>query len=219
MRSITALRARQIDLAAQKIGIPSIVLMENAGREVADTALKSFRDAAKRSVCVFCGKGNNGGDGFVCARYLMNAGAKVSVYVLGSTDAFKKDPLINLSILKKIEARIHFLRDKKDVRKASRKMAHDLIIDAIFGVGFSGMVEGLAFHSIDLINRTDVPVISVDVPSGLNATTGVVGNICVRADTTVTFGLPKQGLTINDGPRFAGEVIVKDIGFPRGLLQ
>jgi len=220
MKSITAQRARQIDQAAQKdFGIPSIVLMENAGKSVFEVILARLPYGQHLSVAVFCGKGNNGGDGLVCARYLHNSGVPTSIYVLGSPSAMKRDPKTNLDILARMKARVMFIEEKKQLRKTFKKCSADIFVDALFGIGFSGKVEGAAFNLIDFINANDAMTISVDVPSGLNATTGKVENICVRAHTTVTFGLPKKGLYCNSGPRYAGEVIVNGIGFPNVLLK
>jgi len=219
VKAITAQQANRIDHAAQKeFGIPSIVLMENAGRTVSEIAADAVRTPTEARIGVFAGKGNNGGDGLVCARYLINAGFAVSVFILAAPDELKNDPGINLAILRRMKAHHTFFRTGNDIKRASKKFAFDLIIDAIFGIGFSGIVEGLPFNLISRINDSGSPVISVDIPSGLDATTGKIGSVCVRASKTVTFGLPKKGLFINDGPRYAGEVIVKNIGFPASLL-
>ncbi len=219
MRGISAERMREIDrIAQEEIGIPSIVLMENAGRSVSEIALDTIKGARRTRLYIFCGRGNNGGDGMVCARYLLNSNIRPSIFLLSEPSDLKQDPRINFKILSRMNLSINPITGSRDIRRLKNRFDCDCIVDAIFGTGFSGEVTGLAQDLIDLINRRNRTTISVDVPSGLNATTGIVENLCVRATKTVTFGLPKKGFFINDGPEYAGEVIVKDIGLPRSLL-
>jgi hydroxyethylthiazole kinase-like uncharacterized protein yjeF len=189
--------------AQEKLGIPALVLMENAGRTVAAEVM------AGKNVAVVCGMGNNGGDGFVAARHLLNAGAKVNVYIVGSKAKLKNDPKINLNILFKMGMKVKWVRSVKDLNELKRS---SLIIDALFGIGLNSPVTGLYREVIDQMNRSKVTIISVDVPSGLDADTGKVLGVAVRAKKTVTFVAPKKGFFKADGPRYCGKIIVKDIG-------
>ena len=202
--SITAKQARRIDtITINKYGIPSAVLMERAGRAVAEEALltvKRLRPAIARAmVGIFCGKGNNGGDGLVCARYLMSAGLDVKIYLLCKPCELKGDAYYNMLTIKK------FNRLKNPFKA-------DIIIDALFGIGFHGKPNPFYREVIKSINSSNAYKISVDVPSGLDATTGMVRGAAVVADKTVTMGFTKTGFYKNDGPAFCGKIKVADIG-------
>ena len=198
------------------IGIPGLSLMENAGGAVARLVQDVLHDVRRKHVVVFCGKGNNGGDGFVVARHLSNAGVTVSVFLTSSPGALKGDALSNFSVLKKLAGRtIPPISIQRYSRSALEKLPSiDCVVDAVFGTGFSGNVKQPLLDLIKWMNGLDVPVVAVDVPSGLNATTGEVGNIAVKATRTVTFGLRKSGLLLNRGREFSGKVSVADIGIP-----
>jgi len=207
---ISVRQAQAFDKYAQeKLGIPSIVLMENAGRSVAEEANKVVGWLGGLVVSVVCGTGNNGGDGFVAARHLLNAGAKVKVYVIGSPAKLKNDPRINLKILQKMGQRVKWVRSVKELAGVKKS---SLIIDALFGIGLNSPVSGLYYEAIDFLNRSGVPIVAVDVPSGLDADSGKVLGIAVRARQTVTFVAAKKGFFKNDGPCCCGKIIVKDIG-------
>jgi NAD(P)H-hydrate epimerase len=200
MRLISVSEAQKFDrLAQEKFGIPPMVLMENAGRSVAEEALKML--GKKKRVVVVCGVGNNGGDGFVAARHLLNAGKKVKVFIVGDEDKLKPDPRTNLDILRKIKTR--FIRALPKT---------DLIIDAIFGIGLTSEVREPFFGVIDLMNRAKIPILAVDVPSGLDADSGKVLGAAIQAKRTVTFVAAKKGFYKLEGPKCCGKVIVKDIG-------
>ena len=200
MKSISVAQAQAFDrLAQEKFGVPSIVLMENAGRSVAEEALKML--GRKKNVTIVCGVGNNGGDGLVAARHLLNAGKKVKVLIVGDKSRLKPDPKANLGILLKMKA--------KFVRNLPKT---NLIIDAVFGIGLKARVSGPHYNVIKRINRAKEPVLSVDVPSGLDADTGKVLGIAVRPKGTVTFVAAKKGMN----SRNSGEIIVRDIGMRRG---
>jgi len=173
--------------------------MENAGRSVAEVAGKML--GSRKKVLIVCGAGNNGGDGLVAARHLLNAGKKVSIFIVGKSSKLKADPKTNLKTLKK-------LRNVKFVRKLPRLRGYDLIIDAIFGIGLESNVRGPVSDVIELINRCRRPVLAVDVPSGLDADTGKVLGIAVKPKLTVTFVAKKNGLSAQN----SGKMVVKDIG-------
>ncbi|MFA4843487.1 MAG: NAD(P)H-hydrate epimerase [Candidatus Margulisiibacteriota bacterium] len=210
MRAITTAEARQFDRDAQKkYGVPSIVLMENAGRAVAEEAIKVIRNAKRISrnarVVVVCGVGNNGGDGLVAARHLLSSGYKVEVLLVGDHSRLKNDPKINYDILKRLGRGIRLNNDLKNLKTG-------LIIDAIFGIGLRDEVGAPYRAVIEAINLSKLPVLSVDVPSGLDADTGEPLGLAVRAKLTVTFVANKVGFTKRAAKKYTGKVVVRDIG-------
>ena len=214
MKTVTAAKMKQIDAEAiEKYGIPSIVLMENAGRAVAHSTTSYLKNKAN-TVAIFCGKGNNGGDGLVCARHLINNNYKAIIYLLVRKTPFKADPAINMNILIKMKQKITEICDIKTVDAIKRNFKADLVVDAIFGTGFKGAPDILSSAVINFINQLNVPVISVDIPSGLDATSGKAYGSCIRAKRTITFGLPKKGLYKNRGSVVCGKIVVADIGLP-----
>jgi len=209
----TAEQMRELDRrASDEFGIPSIILMENAGLRTFDVVYDILQEIGGNRVTVVCGKGNNGGDGFVVARHLSQAGADVEVYLIGRKDDVKGDARVNLKIAEKSDIPITELTDLSDLMYSLDES--DLIVDAIFGTGIKGEITGLARDVIDTINASGKYVVSVDMPSGLDSDTGQVLGSCVKADATVTFALPKIGLAAYPGISYAGEVTVVDIGIP-----
>ena len=216
MKYVTAAEMRRIDRAAiEDYGIPGIILMENAGLKVAGHACQMNSNLEK--VAIFCGKGNNGGDGFVAARHLSIIGKKVTVFLIGNINDVTGDALLALRIVRNMRLAITPLCRLKDLKRL--RLGFDLLIDAIFGTGFSGECPPLQAAIIDIMNKSGLPVLSVDVPSGLDASTGKTGNICVRATRTVTFGLPKKGHRDRRGREWVGELFVENISFPRNLIR
>lgn len=211
MKVCSVEQMRACDVASsEEFGISSIVLMENA-------AIACSAEAEKFSdIAVVCGKGNNGGDGFAAARHLINKGKKVKVYML-SNDGFSADALTNYNILKKMDADIVYIND---VQKFADEIHNtECIIDAIFGTGIHGKIEGCAADVIKAVNESDAYVISADIPSGINADTGEVCGCAVRADKTVTFAAYKTGLLMYPGADYAGEIVVADISIPKCLVE
>lgn len=218
MKIATAAQMKEFDRrASDDFGVPGIVLMENAGREVFEAAREALGDPRGKRVTVVAGRGNNGGDGFVAARRLIEAGALVSVYLLGRPDEVRGDAKANLDILLDSGVPIPIVSAAEEL--SSSLCCCDLIVDAIFGTGLSGEVAGLASEVIRAVNASGIPVISVDVPSGLDADSGSVLGDCVRADRTVTFALPKIGLVTYPGAACVGRLIVADIGIPKCLYE
>lgn len=217
-KTVTSAQMKKIDrLAQEKYGMPSIILMENAGRASAEEILKRFR---KGKGAIFCGKGNNGGDGFVCARYLANAGLKTTVFLLGKSSEVKnKDPLINLTILKKIGTKIKEIQKDRDIENIKRDFRYNFIVDAIFGIGFKGILPEKIKNLIGFLNNTHKPIYSLDAPSGMDVTRGKTQGACIRARQTITFGLPKKGFFNEEARPYIGRLVVKDIGFPIALLK
>ncbi|KKM25359.1 hypothetical protein LCGC14_1595770 [marine sediment metagenome] len=212
MRAATARQMQEIDRAAIKgMGIPGPALMERAGVATARAIMAEF---SQRKALVLCGPGNNGGDGLVIARELHNAGYTVKALVLGSKSRLSPDCALQYSIAKKLGLTITFNSgiNKKDTHGA-------VLVDAIFGTGLNKKVSGSAVTMIKNINASRSPVISVDIASGIRADTGQVLGNAVKAEMTVTFGLPKRGHFLEPGSDHTGRLIVEDIGFPRHLYE
>jgi NAD(P)H-hydrate epimerase len=201
-------------------GIPGLLLMENAGSGVARFVEDNFGPVERKNILVFCGKGNNGGDGFVAARHLVNQGAHVQVVLLASPKALKGDAKTNYDILAAIAEHTPGLSLHQYGQRIPRTVRPpDLIIDALLGTGFSGAVRDPIANAISWMNDQDVPIVAADIPSGVDATTGCVENIAVDATATVTFGYLKTGLLINRGQDCAGDVHLADIGIPRAVTS
>ena len=216
---VTARQMQRLDRRAiDDIGIPSVLLMENAGRAVTAEALRALKHKARASIAVICGMGNNAGDGFVAARHLLNCGIPVRVFLAGAPSALRDDTLLNYRIFRRLGGRVCAVGSRR--RAFLRDIAHaTVIIDAIFGIGVNRIV-GEPFKSIiECLNDARRLVVAADVPSGLDATTGRIHGVCVRAVTTVTFGCMKTGLLENQGPQYAGRVVVADIGIPKKLVR
>ncbi|HDP16351.1 MAG TPA: NAD(P)H-hydrate epimerase [Candidatus Omnitrophica bacterium] len=206
VKVVSVAEMREMDrMTIEDFGVPSLVLMENAGRHVSDAAAGMLSGTLGKKAAVFCGTGNNGGDGFVSARHLIRQGFDVTVYIVGETSSVKSDPLVNLNILRKMKADIKQLSAPVDT-------GEDLVIDAVFGIGLKGEVKGPVRDIIMNLNRGKAPILAVDAPSGLDSDTGKVLGASIKAIKTVTMQFPKKGFFINDGPAYTGEVIVADIG-------
>lgn len=221
MRVVSAAEMRELDrLAIEDYGISGVVLMENAGLKVVEVARQMLGDVRGRVISVFAGKGNNGGDGFVVARHLFNMGCRVRVFLLAKTEEIAGDAGVNLSIWEKMSQPVYTVgRDDQLDELCSFLAGSDLIIDAIFGTGFKGLPGQPAAGVIQAINDSKKPVLAVDIPSGLEADSGLVGGPCVRAAQTVTFGLPKLGLVQQPGAGYVGRLHVADISIPSFLLK
>lgn len=209
----------EIDRSAREdYGIPQIVLMENAGRAVAEVILEEIGSIKDKNIAIFCGKGNNGGDGFVAARYLANKFPKKLVIYLTDADNIKKGAAKdNLGIIKKMGLVIEPVENFLLYRETSKIFT--IGIDAVFGIGFKGELKDNCALLGQRLNSSDIKLYAVDIPSGLSANTGIGAKDSFKAYKTITFGLPKQGFFINDGPALCNEIIVRDSGFPSVLLQ
>jgi hydroxyethylthiazole kinase-like uncharacterized protein yjeF len=218
MRLVVSEQMRKIDkITIEKIGIPGLELMEKAGLGSALVGKKILDEKVKgKKVIIFCGKGNNGGDGFVVGRYLSKWGAKVEFYLLGKKEEVKGDALANLKKVISLKLTIKQVFREKEL---PAELKADLIVDAIFGTGFKGKATGLEEKVIQVINSSRIKVLSIDIPSGLEADTGSVEGICVKADYTPTMGLPKIGQFFFPGKSFCGKVEVIDIGVPQKVIE
>jgi NAD(P)H-hydrate epimerase len=219
MKFVTSETMRAIDSECiDNLEIPGLKLMENAGVGTVRFVERELGSQKGKTVTVVCGKGNNGGDGFVIARELRRLGATVSVYLVGHRDDVSGDARTNLSRLG-LESVVE-LSDGRSVAGFVEVMTKsDLIVDAVFGTGFNGVPRGLSGTVIGQINSCGRPVLAVDVPSGLNATTGIAEGECVNAAWTCTMGLSKRGFYIDHGRTCVGKLHVVDIGVPRNAIE
>ncbi len=209
---VTAAEMVEIDRnAIDKIGIPGMVLMETAGRKVVELIQQKYQ-VTNKIITVVCGKGNNGGDGFVIARDLHNLGAHVHVYLAGDPEAVKGDAKTNLIALKKLQVEIKSASHKD----FSASLAEaDLIVDALLGTGVIGQLKPEIANLVEKMNLTGTPIIAVDLPTGMETDTGAIHGACVQAAHTITMGHLKRGLLFSPGREFARNVHVADIGFPK----
>jgi hydroxyethylthiazole kinase-like uncharacterized protein yjeF len=215
MKICTPSQMQEIDRKAiEEIKIPGLTLMENAGRGTYETIVDYYGDAKSKTVAVFCGKGNNGGDGFVVARFLAQNGAKVLVFLLGNKPDIKGDAAANLAKAEKMGIPIRQLSDPGLIEIPGDTW---LVVDAIFGTGFEGDIKEPIAAIINKINTAKTIIVAVDCPSGLDGACGRVSNPTVKANLTVTFGLPKIGQALYPGKAYCGNLEVIDIGFPSGL--
>lgn len=214
----TADQMRRFDTAAiEEYGVPGVILMENAGRHVFEAVRDLLGTVSGRMVTVVSGRGNNGGDGFVAARHLREAGALVRVFLIGDPGDVKGDAKVNLDALMSGGQVVESVKSAADMKPALAGC--NVVLDAIFGTGLKGDIEGLAADAIMEINGCGRPVVAVDMPSGLDADTGRVLGVCVEADFTVTFALPKLGHFMYPGASYVGDLRVGDIGIPHALFE
>lgn len=215
MKLVTAKQMRELDRAAiEGRGIPSLTLMERAGEGVAQAIQKRFLPK-RGAVVIVAGRGNNGGDGLVAARCLISAGIDVSVILLSSPNELSPDARANWELLAPLTTHLYQATTEGDLNFRLPMLAQaGLIADAILGTGITRNVSGLVARAIEAINSIDVPVVAIDVPSGLSADDGHPLGDAVAADATIALGLPKLGLFVGEGPGYAGRVEVVDIGIP-----
>jgi hydroxyethylthiazole kinase-like uncharacterized protein yjeF len=215
MKLVTAAEMRELDRRAiQDLGIPSLVLMENAGRTTYQILRREFPDL-KGEVAVVAGRGNNGGDGFVVARYLANDGIPVVVFLLGPRDQVSGDGKVNLDILAQLGVEVIEVLGEEDLNSATHRLAKTgLIVDALLGTGLNSPVHGLMATLIERLNHLRAPVLAVDIPTGLSAETGEVLGVALKADVTVTFGWPKLGQIVPPGRDYVGRLWQVDISIP-----
>ncbi len=214
MKAVTAEEMRRIDGGAiEQYGVPGAVLMGWAARVAANYVLDNFPGPG--SAAVFCGCGNNGGDGFAIAYLLHNRGWRVSVYLAG--DAGKISETARTYFEMCVKSRIEIVPSNGEGVSSIDIASADIIVDALLGTGFVGALRGPAADAVALINRSGKTVISVDVPSGLPSDGAGPDGEAVRADVTVTMGLPKISLVTYPGKRWTGKLVLADIGFPLEL--
>ncbi|MBN2060983.1 MAG: NAD(P)H-hydrate dehydratase [Deltaproteobacteria bacterium] len=217
MRLVKASEIQEMDrLTIQEIGIPGVVLMENAARGAGRLFIEHFNPSEGSRILILCGSGNNGGDGYVMARYLHLAGFRVTVIVLSQLERITGDALTNLEIIRRMELDIRETTTPEQWERFRGNFEqYDFVIDGIFGTGLNSSVRSLYYSVIDDINLSERPIMSIDIPSGLNADTGEVMGIAVKADLTVTFGFPKLGQFLYPGVEHVGRLARIDICIPR----
>ncbi|MBW6508375.1 MAG: NAD(P)H-hydrate dehydratase [Desulfuromonadales bacterium] len=200
--------------AIDTLGIPGVVLMENAGRACARVLEERFSHCFPGPVMVVAGKGNNGGDGYVIARILGDHGWQVTTLVLAEPQRISGDAAIMLEILRNCSGKVIFVNDDELLRQSFAELQPQLIVDALFGTGLESDVRGVAAAAIALMNAAAVALVAVDLPSGVDASTGRICGCAVRADLTVSFDHPKIGHASTPGALYVGELEVVEIGIP-----
>jgi hydroxyethylthiazole kinase-like uncharacterized protein yjeF len=221
VRVTSAAEMQALDrLAIETYGIPGVVLMENAGAQVVRLLWQEYPHLGTLRVAVFCGRGNNGGDGFVIARYLHNAGVAVTVFIIGTPDGIQGDARQHLEIMRRSGVNPQII-DTGEVAEALRSQlgGFDILVDALLGTGLKAKVEGLFQPIIAALNAAGRPIVAVDIPSGLSADVGALLGEHVHADLTVTMALPKRGLLLYPAAERVGRLVVVDIGFPAAVRE
>ncbi len=223
MKILTAAQIAEVDkLTTERYFIPSLLLMENAGRSFTDELAKACPGLYGKRIAVFCGKGNNGGDGFVVARHLALRGAVPSIFLLADPKNLKGDALTNYRIDQAIGLPIQALSAAESVRTHLKKAGDfDVIVDALFGTGLTKAVGPDYRYAVEWINKSSAHafVASVDIPSGLMADASEIPGPAVKARLTVTFSALKLAHVMPPASDFAGNVIVVPIGSPAALFE
>ena len=210
---LTRDEARRVDaLATDQLAIPGLLLMENAGRGVAD-CLEALEIRGPVVIC--CGSGNNGGDGFVVGRHLDGRGYEVRFFLWGAPDRLRGDARVNYEIVRRAEMPVSVRPENGDWLALEAALSDaDWIVDALLGTGAKGAPRSPMAEDITILNRADARRLAIDLPSGLDADTGEAPGVVFRADHTVTFVAPKAGFQRDEARTFTGQVHVADIGLP-----
>jgi NAD(P)H-hydrate epimerase len=210
--------SRELDRCAiENLGVPGIVLMENAGRGVAEYLLTIY---SKGTIIICCGKGNNGGDGFVIARHLDNANIPIKILLFAKPEELKGDALIQYNIILKSGISVLNCTNEDYLQKLQNAFKTTTwIIDALFGTGLMGPIKSPFAEVIQIINGSAIDVVSVDIPSGLDCDTGLPLGIAIKAKYTITFVALKKGFMNSSAKEYLGDVKMIDIGIPRILTE
>lgn len=226
MLLVTANEMQEMDQKTiHSFGIPGQVLMENAGRGAVRVLLSKINSKDTQKIAVLAGRGNNGGDGFVMARYLLEKGCRITVFLLAPKEAVKGDAKVNMQLFEKLcdrssDASLVEIRDETEFKtNRSRLLHHDLFVDAVLGTGLNSDLRGLIKEAVDLMNESAKPVFAVDIPSGLNADTGKPMGTAVKAFATATFAFAKAGHLLYPGNLHTGELSIVDIGIPKFIAD
>lgn len=212
--TLTREQVRAVDAwAIEHLKVPALVLMENAGRQVADVACKMLDDAGGGAVGVLAGAGNNGGDGFVAARHLRLRGLDVRVWRVAPPEKLSDDAAENLRVYRALGGAVEPV-ETVDEDRAKQWGGCAVLIDALGGTGIRGALRGLLAEAVEAANVTDRPILAVDIPTGLDCDTGQAEGPAVRAAKTVTFVARKAGFDVPDSRGYTGAVLVADIGVP-----
>ncbi|MCS7265794.1 MAG: NAD(P)H-hydrate dehydratase [Armatimonadetes bacterium] len=216
---VTASESRQFDQLAEKAGIPSLILMENAALRLAEVVTHHFELDPPKRIVIVCGKGNNGGDGMALARHLRNMGFQVQVFLLADPKELKGDAATNYKAAVNFDIPIQSITSTEQLSELVEPLrSADLVVDALLGTGITGEVRGLYAEVIPLITHNSSLILSIDIPSGINSDTGEVCGVAVRANATVTLGAIKLGLMLFPGADYAGDLFVGSLGIPDWLL-
>jgi NAD(P)H-hydrate epimerase len=221
MRILNAAQMREADrYTIEEIGIPSLVLMENAGRQVVAAMEAAYEARLDGRVGVLCGRGNNGGDGFVVARTLIQRGVDAAVFVIGSVADIRGDARTNLDILGRLGLTVVEIGDEQTWELHFSEISQcTLIVDAVFGTGLKSALGGMMETVVADINASGIPIVSIDLPSGMSADTPHLVGDCIDASMTVTLAAPKLPLVLPPGEAHAGDVVIADIGIPPDVLE
>lgn len=221
MKLTTVEEMRNIDRRAiQEVGIPEVVLMENAAREVFLALDTLVEGVSGKKICVIAGTGNNGGDAFAAARHIANAGGRPKVFVLGRTEKMTASAAVNFNVICNMGIEVFNLNEERDWDKLLVVLkTADGVVDGLLGTGFHGQLRPEARRLIEAVNKAGLKVLSIDVPSGVEADNGQVEDVAVAASMTVTLGTPKWGLMFAPGAVYCGKLLSDGIGIPRGLLE
>jgi hydroxyethylthiazole kinase-like uncharacterized protein yjeF len=225
MKILSAAEMREVDrLTTARYGMPGLTLMENAGASVAEFIRQRWPNFAEQRVVILCGKGNNGGDGFVVARSLRELGAEPEVFLFAALEEMQGDAAANCKRWQEGAGALKRVRNSGDLQSVKSALdSADIIIDALLGTGTRGAVEGLFAEAIEAVNKRRGPVrsavVAVDIPSGLVADTGEAMGACINATFTITFTAPKTGMILGAASDHTGQVVVRDIGSPPELID
>jgi NAD(P)H-hydrate epimerase len=221
LRILNAAQMREADrYTIEEIGIPSLVLMENAGRQVVAAMEAAYEERLNGRVAVLCGRGNNGGDGFVVARTLLQRGIDVAVFIVGSVSEVRGDARINLDILGRLGVTVVEINDEQTWELHFSEISQcTLIVDAMFGTGLKSALSGMLETVVADVNASGIPIVSIDLPSGVAADTPHLIGDCVDASMTVTLAAPKLPLILPPAEARAGDVVIADIGIPAEVID
>ncbi|MGH9349619.1 MAG: NAD(P)H-hydrate dehydratase [Vicinamibacterales bacterium] len=221
MRILTAAQMREADRCTiEEIGIPSLVLMENAGRQVVSAMEAGYEGRLDGRVAVLCGRGNNGGDGFVVARTLLQRGVDCAVFVIGRVADVRGDARTNLDILGRLGVAVVEVNDEQTWELHFSEISQcTLVVDAIVGTGLKSPLAGMLETVVADVNASGIPVVAIDLPSGLSADTPQLIGDCIDASMTVTLAAPKLPLVLPPGDARAGDVVIADIGIPGDVIE
>ena len=219
MTSLSRDQIRSIDRCAiETLGIPGVILMENAGRNCADAIERSLGGADSRRVAIVAGTGNNAGDGFVVARHLAMRGATVVTFLVCPAEKISGDARINLEAIQSLDHDVRELSGDELTGLGELLGPFDLVVDAVGGTGIRGTLHGPQAEAVERINAAGGPVVAIDIPTGLDCDTGRADGPCVRAQMTVTMLARKKGFDAPEARQYTGQVVVVDIGIPAGTV-
>ena len=221
MRVLNAAQMREADRRTiDDIGLSSLVLMENARRQTVAAMEAMYADLLERQVAVLCGRGNNGGDGFVVARTLVQRGVDVSVFLIGRVADVRGDARVNLDILGRLGLTVVEIADSQAWELHFSEVSDcTLIVDAIFGTGLNAPIAGFIESVVTDVNASGIPVVAIDLPSGLSADSPDPIGPSIEAGLTVTLAAPKIPLVLSPADTHAGDIVIADIGIPADVIE